>query len=116
MPRAARTCSSCPAIVTGTGRCPACTRKADRARGTATERGYNTPGHQRFRHHVLARDPICVMCRAAWSTVADHHPMSRRDLELAGLDPNDPARGRGLCARCHSIATAEHQPGGWHTR
>jgi len=63
---------------------------------------------------VLDRDPICVLCRLAASTVADHWPTSRRDLEAAGLDPNDPARGRGLCKPCHDRETARNQPGGWN--
>jgi 5-methylcytosine-specific restriction enzyme A len=114
MARAARTCSGCPAVVpAGQSRCTSCTRQADRARGTAAQRGYTSGGHQRFRTAVLARDPLCVVCRKAWSTVADHHPVSRRDLVTAGDNPNDPARGRGLCHRCHSIETAKHQPGGW---
>ena len=40
---AARVCLDCPAIIPATaykGRCPACARRADKARGTKTERGY----------------------------------------------------------------------------
>jgi len=64
---------------------------------------------------VLDRDPICVLCRLAASTVADHYPRSRRELIAAGDDPNDPACGRGLCKRCHDRSTAREQPGGWHS-
>jgi 5-methylcytosine-specific restriction protein A len=104
---------SCPNLV-AKGRCTRCTRAADKARGN---RGYQSTGHRRdFREAVLKRDPICVVCRAAPSTVADHYPMSRRDLIDADLDPNDPDRGRGLCPFCHSRETAIHQPGGFNAR
>lgn len=114
---APRVCSrpGCGRLTTG-GRCPQCTRAADRARGTSRDRGYNTPGHQAFRTTVLDRDPICTVCRLAASTVADHWPHSRRELEAMRLDPNDPARGRGVCVSCHNKSTARLQPGGWNVR
>ena len=118
MPRALKVCSThgCPNLIPqGSSRCPDCDRRADKARGT---RGYQTAGHRRFRRVVLTRDPLCVVCREAVSTVADHWPISRRDLVAQGLDPNDPSRGRGLCHRCHSRATAATpgQRGGWNRR
>lgn len=115
-----RVCSvhGCPALFDGAEgtRCAQHRRDADRYRGTATERGYTSAGHQRFRRAVLDRDPICVLCEAAQSTVADHYPRSRRELQALHLDPNDPDYGRGLCAPCHNTATAHHQPGGWNDR
>ncbi|TDE02854.1 hypothetical protein E1269_21390 [Jiangella asiatica] len=50
------------------------------------------------------------------STDADHHPLSRRELIAAGLNPDDPKHGRGLCSLCHKRSTAKHQPGGWNAR
>lgn len=106
----------CPTLTPG-GRCPAHAKASDRARGTASQRGYTSKGHRRtFREQVLARDPICKVCRKARSTVADHYPVSRRDLIAQGLDPNDPKHGRGLCDTCHNRETAQHQPGGWNDR
>lgn len=117
MPRAARTCTTCPAVITSGSKCAACTARA-RAASDRKRRPdgnpYATAGHQRFRAAVLARDPICTVCGHAWSTVADHHPTSRADLIAQGHDPNDPSRGRGVCKRCHDRETAQHQPGGWH--
>lgn len=121
-----RVCSrpGCPTL-TDTGRCPACTTVADQRRGTATQRGYTSRGHQRFRTAVLLRDPICVCdmdcphhlgtteCLAL-ATVADHWPVSRRDLIAQGLNPNNPDAGRGLCKTCHDRSTAREQPGGWN--
>ena len=107
----------CPTYVErGQGRCDEHRRHADRARGTAAQRGYTGRGHRGFRAAVLDRDPICVECRLAPATVADHYPKSRRELVEAGLDPNDPTRGRGLCKTCHDRETARHQPGGWNDR
>ena len=114
-----RVCSvhGCPTLHTGTdSRCPEHSRKADRARGTAAQRGYTTAGHQGFRTAVLTRDPICVTCENAFSNVADHFPYTRRELIDAGLNPDDPQYGRGLCDPCHGRETTKHQPGGWNQR
>ena len=110
--------SGCPTLYPSTegSRCQAHRRQADKARGTATERGYTSRGHRYFRNAVLTRDPICVTCDLSESTVADHYPRSRKELLELGLNPNDPAYGRGLCANCHNAETAQHQPGGWNTR
>ena len=108
--------SGCPTIYpTEEGsKCAKHRAQADKARGTARDRGYNTVGHQRFRNEVLERDPICVICGIAQSTVADHYPHSRKELIGLGLDPNDPKYGRGLCKLDHDRETAANQPGGWH--
>jgi 5-methylcytosine-specific restriction protein A len=111
-----RVCSTpgCPTIYDGTAsRCPAHRRAADKARGN---RGYQSAGHRAFRDAVLARNPVCVICRLAPSTVADHYPRSRKELITLGLNPNDPQYGRGLCAADHNRETAIHQPGGWNNR
>ena len=101
--RASRPCATdgCHQLVqAGQTWCGDCDRARERVvderRGTAAQRGYGSRGHRRFRRLVLARDPICVLCGSI-ATEADHWPMSRRDLVAAGLDPNDPVRGRGLC-------------------
>lgn len=117
--RAGKVCSTpgCPELVpAGQGRCDECARKAERKRGSARDRGYDRAHETRFRPGVLARHPICQLCGKAWSVHADHHPLDRRTLVLRGMDPNDPAHGRGLCHSCHSIETAKHQPGGWAAR
>ena len=108
--------AGCPhAALPDQARCEGHRRDADRARGTATQRGYTSKGHRQiFREGVLARDPICKVCLRRPSTVADHYPMSRRELVEAGLDANDPQHGRGLCKRCHDRETARLQPGGWN--
>lgn len=109
----ARVCSTpgCPNFTDHGGRCATCKARADQARRPKGN-PYSSPGHQRFREQVLARDPICVVCLGARATVADHYPHDRVDLIDMGLDPNDPRWGRGLCARCHNKHTAASKPAG----
>lgn len=91
-------------------------READRARGTAHQRGYGHTHRTTFRAGVLARDPVCTWPTGCTepSTDADHWPLSRRELVARKLDPDDPEHGRGLCSDHHKQATATNQPGGWH--
>jgi 5-methylcytosine-specific restriction protein A len=123
-----RVCSvpGCPEFSQG-GRCPEHRSEAEQRRGTARQRGYGKQHEQRFRPAVLARDPLCVCTEeshghgtpcAQRSVHADHWPLSRRELEAQGKDPDDPANGRGLCTSCHSKETANNpdQQGGWNRR
>lgn len=118
------TVPGCPEYTQG-GRCADHRREAEQRRGTARQRGYGRGHETRFRRGVLARDPKCKCtgCGSCSRTEqqcerdsehADHWPKDRRELVAEGLDPNDPARGRGLCGPCHSAQTARHQPGGWN--
>jgi len=117
------TVNGCPEYSDRGGRCDAHRAAADRARGTAQQRGYGKEHRTRFRPGVLARDPSCVCTETSHghpepcgqaSVHADHHPLSRRELVDAGHDADDPRHGRGLCHSCHAKATAQHQPGGWN--
>lgn len=103
-----RVCSTpgCPALHEGSGRCPQCRAKADRRRRPDGS-PYSTRGHRTFREAVLTRDPICVLCMSVRATVADHYPLDRVVLIERGMDPNDPAHGRGLCTTCHNRWTAQ---------
>ncbi|MGK4583530.1 hypothetical protein [Kitasatospora sp. HPMI-4] len=83
---------------------------------TSRALSYDRTHQQQFRAAVLARDPLCVLCRTAPGKHADRYPPSRRELVTADRDPNDPQHGGGLCGRCHSSETARHQPGGWNNR
>lgn len=128
MPKAWKVCSTpgCPEVVPpGAGRCDRCEAEAEARRGTPGERGYDHQHNTRFRPAVLRRDPLCVCADTGHghgpeclspSTVADHHPRSRRELVALGQDPNDPKHGRGLCASCHNRSTAQLQPGGFNRR
>lgn len=105
----------CPEVTKG-GRCDGCKAKAEKQR-RPDGNPYNSTQHRKvFRTKVLDKDPICVVCRVKRSTVADHYPLSRRELVRLKLDPNDPDRGRGVCKPCHDRETAQHQPGGWNAR
>lgn len=112
----------CPTILTPGETCTRCRAARDKAR-RPNGNPYATPGHQGFREAVLALHPYCVCpgtCdkHTSWcgqrSTVADHHPLERRELIDLGLDPNDPKHGRGLCKPCHDATTARRTPGGWN--
>lgn len=116
--RALTTCSAgCGALVER-GRCADCSRTAEQKRGSSASRGYGERHRVQFREAVLERDICCVLCQpeGRWelATVADHWPRSRRELMAAGLDPDDPQYGRGLCHDHHSRETAVNQPGGWN--
>lgn len=104
--------------LTDSGRCDGHKRQAERDRGSATARGYGKRHRTQFRPAVLERDICCVLCRerGLWvlATVADHWPLSRRELVERGMDPDDPEHGRGLCDPCHSKETARLQPGGFN--
>lgn len=116
---------SCPEL-THAGRCQPCADAAEAKRGTSAQRGYSGRAHrQGFRLTVLLRDPLCVCADQSHghgpecltpSTVADHHPLDRRELVARKLNPNDPNHGRGLCEPCHNKHTAIAQPGGWNAR
>lgn len=113
-----RVCSAakCPEIYEGTtSRCAKHEREAD-LKHWARTRAYSTRGHRAFRSAVLIRDPICVICNLAQATIADHYPMERTALIDAGLNPNDPQYGRGLCKPCHDRHTAQTHPAGWAAR
>lgn len=116
MPRALRVCSrpGCPNLTPG-GPCATHRREADQARGSSSQRGYDSRWARR-RADYLRDHPACRLCPAR-ATVADHHPVSRRDLVAQGVtDPDADHRLRPLCASCHSRETATHQPGGWNAR
>ncbi|GAB3166660.1 hypothetical protein GCM10027059_25960 [Myceligenerans halotolerans] len=121
-----RVCSrpGCPTLHEGIGRCPDCRAAGDRAR-RPTGNPYSSKGHRTFREGVLAKHPRCVctgecgrhdgLC-ARRSTVADHWPRERAELVDDGLNPDDPQRGRGLCASCHGGKTARTRPAGFNDR
>lgn len=107
---------SCGTLFNGTGgRCPTHAQAARAKR--VDNKPYSTKAHQGFRTSVLRRDRICVIpgCTKR-STVADHHPRTRRELVALNLDPNDPQYGRGLCTHHHNTHTARTSPGGWHAQ
>lgn len=94
----------CPFLTEpGESRCPDCETTADRARGSAAERGYD--GRWRaFRADYLLRNPFCEDSSgcARLATDLDH---------LDGLGPLgprgfDPENCQGLCHSHHSAKTA----------
>lgn len=65
---------------------------------------YNSRGWRKITQpHVLARDPICVICNRRASKVADHirdhNGSSRLFFDLNNL--------QGACVECHNSKTAQ---------
>lgn len=118
MPHRTRTACAqpgCPNLTTtNASRCPTHLLADERQRGSSPARGYGRHHARHFRAAVLTRDPTCVICRRERATIADHYPLSRRQLVSHGLNPDNPKYGRGLCKQCDSKQTAERQPGGWN--
>ena len=61
------------------------------------------------RLQVLRRDPLCCLCGHRASKIADHHPMTAREVVAQfGISAfYDLTRLRGLCASCHSSKEAK---------
>lgn len=60
---------------------------------------------------VLRRDILCVECGHQAAKVADHHPLSARQIvEQYGVDAfYDVDRSRALCIECHNRSTATRE-------
>lgn len=88
---------------------------SERRRPNATDRGYDQKW-RRNRARFLKANPDCVDCGKP-ATVADHDPVSRRDLVAAG-DPHPDAwpHLKARCDSCHNKRTGHAQPGGWNAR
>jgi len=81
-------------------------KKADRNRGTSTERGYNATW-RKARKMYLSRHPLCVACYAqgvyTGANVVDHITPHKGDHSLFW----DEANWQSLCYRCHNQKTAK---------
>ena len=114
MPRKPRPpCSvpGCPELTTG-GRCPAHEKEANALRVTPGTSAYGRRWPL-IRKRYLYAHPWCVLCSRT-ATVADHFPLSRRQLLARGVvNPDAFGHLRPLCTSCHNRETAKHQPGGW---
>lgn len=115
MPRKPRPpCSvpGCPELTARGGRCAAHQREADKDRASRGGAVYTTRW-QRIRKAYLYANPWCVLCGRA-ANVADHFPLSRRELTARGEANPDAAKHlRPLCVTCHNGETARNQPGGF---
>jgi 5-methylcytosine-specific restriction protein A len=99
---------ACPELVQS-GRCPHCTRAADRARGSGGQRGY-TAKWARFRRRYLDRHPVCE-CDGDCCPPDGCH---RRATDIDHIDGTgrtgprayDESNLQALCHRCHSRKTS----------
>ena len=70
----------------------------EKTRETAVARGYDTR-HKKWRKMVLARYPVCDICKHNISTVAHHRDGNVRNIMMDN--------GQGLCKGCHDRLHAE---------
>ena len=99
----------CPAIVKGRRFCEAHQRQAwrEQDRQRPSYRSRRPKDWEARRAAVLARDPICTICREAPSDTVDHirdRGKTRGSEVVPGLD--DLTNLRGVCRSCHSRRTA----------
>ena len=80
-------------------------RHIDRVRPSSSKRGYGSK-HRQWRHQILNKYPICVMCGNKPATQADHIiPINKGGKRF------DINNGQGLCASCHSAKTVKYDGG-----
>lgn len=114
--RAQRRCPRCRKIYTGNA-CPTCKQRDQNrlvaVRGTSAERGYDLKW-ARIRAQFLRHHPTCEICGNP-AKVADHHPVSRKDLVAQG-DPHPDSwdKLRPLCKSCDRREGNAKEPGGWN--
>jgi 5-methylcytosine-specific restriction protein A len=111
--RVRRPCTQCGQPVVSGGKCARHLalhhKRVDQIRGNSSQRGYDNEHRTRFRAEVLRRDNYTCQICSGYADRADHHPLSRKELVEARLDPNDPVHGRALCEYCHNRHTAKTQ-------
>jgi 5-methylcytosine-specific restriction protein A len=103
---------NCPNLISGRER--ACPDHVHMLTATRAEKGTSAYGKDwpRKRESFLYANAWCVLCGQP-SKVADHHPVSRKELVKRGVaDPNAHEHLRALCVRCHNRETGRAQPGG----
>lgn len=93
-------------LLSGETRCDKHRRRYDTRddRASPSKRGYDRR-HASRRRIVLARDPICMICRRRPSEHADHI------VPLAAGGSNDLANYQGLCSQCHGRKTRKELSG-----
>lgn len=97
-------CSSCGLLTNARGQCRECITRSEKARGSASKRGYGYRW-QAIRAAQLEREPDCVVCGEP-ATDVDH--ITPR--EMGGSD--EPSNLQSMCHAHHSAKTAR-QSSGW---
>ena len=130
-----RPCSApgCSALVLGGGKCPACSTRTEKARGSSHERGYDRHWQKRRARFLGARcgcdgkDPGCERCHGTglanafcpdcWSESKRLVPATDVDHviphEGGQADPRffDESNWRARCHRHHSLKTVQQDGG-----
>lgn len=71
---------------------------------------YKTPTWRATRRVILFRDPVCMLCHKAPSTIADHIIGARRYVAQHGDHYSyffDESNLQGACQPCHDAKTAK---------
>lgn len=76
---------------------PRPTKYAKKKQASSTSRGYGVT-HRKQRLQVLAEQPICARCGAAWSEQLHHKDRNPQNRQRSNVE--------GLCGPCHR---KEHQ-------
>lgn len=97
----------CDALVER-GKCPTHARESERARGTSSERGYDSLW-QRVRAQQLAVEPLCRHCLAVDRVTAAREVDHMKPLANGG-ERLDPVNLQSLCKPCHSKKTRSENP------
>lgn len=105
MPSAPPRACRCGALVPAGKRCLRCTKAADKARGNASDRGYDADW-RRVRSQHLTENPRCTSAGCGAPAVEVDHVISVRDRPDLRLD-----RGnlRSMCKSHHSSRTIADQ-------
>ncbi len=101
MTRLARPCLTCGAITRHGSRCPNCTARQERKRGTTTQRGYGSDWQARSRHitRLVGRCEACGAEHTATNPLTLDHVIAKA---RGGTDD----LVQVLCRRCNSAKGA----------
>jgi 5-methylcytosine-specific restriction protein A len=111
-----RPCSQpgCPELVRG--RDGACAEHSKQRAAQRQNRGgssYGRDWRERVQPRFIYRNPWCVLCGQR-AQVADHWPISRRDLIARGeRNPDAVTHLRPLCKACDAKERPKREPGGF---
>lgn len=114
-PKPLKPCTKCGKLTTSVP-CDACRKSVaaayDRARGTATARGYDSRW-ARYSKRYRIEHPLCVHCLAEGVVHASEH-VDHIEAVSGPDDPLfwDPRNHQALCRRHHSLKTAK-EDGRW---
>jgi 5-methylcytosine-specific restriction protein A len=105
----------CPESVRGKeSTCPEHAKQRHKQRANRGGSSYGRNWRERVQPRFIYRNPWCVLC-GGQATVADHWPISRRDLVAKGeASPDSFKHLRPLCKACDAKERPKREPGGFY--